>query len=224
MSVLGLVDVAGGMNLGAGTQGFMAVDGYTTANSPNGACDPCCPDRKCCGDGGGNGCGNGGGGGCSANDTTGISATWGSTGGTHPFLPVTTPGLIATQVRSCADCCAQSPAGAGPAASGTVIPVVPLPGIAIPSVPGSSAPYSQSVSVIKLHYGNVAGLLVTCTDTGVTLTSLCSNAVFYHNSTGTKQYTTPGGNCTLCVFGTPLSATSGSASGAVPNTVTIDVS
>jgi hypothetical protein len=106
-------------------------------------------------------------------------------------------------------------------------PCVSPTGTAPAAVPSSSAPFSQTVSVVHgVPIGQnpaVSGLWVTCVDTGVTLTSSCTNMVFYQNGGGTKTYTTPGGPSLACNTGLAYSAHSAQGSGTVPNAVTFNV-
>lgn len=101
----------------------------------------------------------------------------------------------------------------------------PPPGQSPPPVPGPGAAYSQQVVVRCSDV--VHDVSITCVDTGVTQNAVCAPnyPTFYHDTTGTKTYTTPGGPTSLCNVGMNVTAGPGSASAAIPTTpVTILVS
>lgn len=97
----------------------------------------------------------------------------------------------------------------GPPGPRMPLPGYPAPGV-LPSpiagqpvpvaVPNSSAPHSQGVNIFTLGVltGPFSGMPITCSDTGVTLASNCSTAVFYHDATGTKHYSVPTGTGINC--------------------------
>jgi hypothetical protein len=59
----------------------------------------------------------------------------------------------------------------------------------------------------------------------VTLAAACSAPIFYHATSGTKNYSTPGGFATDCLSPFPTDTYgSGTGSGSVPNTVFIHIS
>jgi hypothetical protein len=220
MSVMGLVDVAGGLNLGAGNQDLTGVDFYTSASAPAGCA--CCNGCDC-GIGIGHGPGPGQGGTCS---TGGSVYTWGSTGGADPFLPLYTPGLGSITILPSCVCCPIPPLGGGPAAAGTVIAVAPLPGIAIPAVPGSGAAYSQPVNVFSTNIVGtplISGILVRCSESGATQVSGCSNITFYQTSSGTKTYTALAGLGVECGTSSAEKAQTVTTTGTVPNVVSVGV-
>ncbi len=101
----------------------------------------------------------------------------------------------------------------------------PLFGRAAEAVPGPSAAHSQLV-VVKSGASpfepDIFRLWVNCTETGVTLSAACGGVTFYHNSSGTKNYTSQAGSGMLCVSNPdPINYNSATGSGSVPNTVTI---
>lgn len=102
----------------------------------------------------------------------------------------------------------------------------PLSALAAPPVPGSGASYSQDVTVKLLLLPpppkTLSGMWITCTETGVSLNSVCGAVTFYHNTSGTKHYTTPGGNGTRCDNLETNSYEPGSGQGDVPDPVEID--
>lgn len=94
-----------------------------------------------------------------------------------------------------------------------------------PPPPGSGSQYHQLVAVNSTK-GFVAYIPVTCVESGVTMSIECDFiSVFYHDTTGMKDYSTPGGGGRSCSLGTGVTAGSGSASGPVPTqgSVTINV-
>ncbi len=91
--------------------------------------------------------------------------------------------------------------------------------------PPPTGPYAQNIFV-----GAVSGppllknLRVTCKNTGVSQDSICGSVTFYHETSGTKTYDTPGGACQDCIFvPNNFTAGSGSNSGPVPIDLTIFV-
>ena len=83
--------------------------------------------------------------------------------------------------------------------SGAALPCNPPPGGPVPP-PVPSSGNKQSLAVVdEVHNSSISGLLITCANTGVTLTSQCSAVDFFRPFTGGPfTYSTPGGAGTRC--------------------------
>ena len=219
MSVMAGANLAGGLSMGptpvnhgAGWNARYPSFNYDQVSRPILPPPDCC-DYYCCFNGsywttcpcpsngnGGSGCGPNGDQPC---DCGGCSHPPQPTGGAHPqSLRSSCP------IMACLD-------SAG----------VPPPGLAPVAVPGSGSTYHHDVNVVTSN-SNVQWLWVTCTETGVTLQSICGRVSFYHDTTGTKHYKSAAGLAKHCTFGFTQHYSSGSAQATLPpsGNVTISVS
>ena len=100
--------------------------------------------------------------------------------------------------------------------SGSGVLCDPPPGGPNPIPVPSSGSFSSTVDVKDQSAGFVSSLSILCTETGVTLTSVCGTVRFFLPSSGTFHYTTPGGAGIQCIspnlsFAYPSASQSGFA-------------
>jgi len=142
-----------------------------------------------------------------------------------PPPPISCPVSFFGDLNGEGSCCSQipyySPVGSCEEGSSNVFldavnaaPCPSSPGGPVP-VPVPDSGFQQWLFVVGGT--QISGLPITCAETGVTLMSGCTKAVFFNSGSGTFSYSTPGGMGARC--SPPLVShnyTSGSASASPP--------